>query len=149
MKKNRRMPRRMSVIAERAMYVGAVIVMLFVMVIINQLTASSCDQLMRSIGEKEKTLARLEESRQRELSRWEEMTTPDRLEHSLMKHGLSMHSAKPAQNVRMRADGRPYPGQFALVQAAARANRRNSARAAVAPRAAATAAAGARRGRRR
>ncbi len=59
MKKNRRMPRRMSVIAERAMYVGAVIVMLFVMVIINQLTASSCDQLMRSIGEKEKTLARL------------------------------------------------------------------------------------------
>ena len=130
------------------MYVGVVIVMLFVMVIINQLTASSCDQLMRSIGEKEKTLARLEESRQRELSRWEEMTTPDRLEHSLMKHGLSMHSAKPAQNVRMRADGRPYPGQFALTQAEARANRRNSARAAFSPRPA-TAAAGARRGRRR
>ena len=30
MKKNRRMPRRMSVIAERAMYVGAVIVMLVI-----------------------------------------------------------------------------------------------------------------------
>ena len=140
MKKNRRMPRRMSVIAERAMYVGAVIVMLFVMVIINQLTASSCDQLMRSIGEKEKTLARLDESRQREMSRWEEMITPDRLQRHLEKHGLAMHYAKPAQNVRMRADGRPYPGQFALTQAEARATRRNSVRAAVAPRATASAA---------
>ncbi len=148
MKKNRRMPRKMSVIAERAMYVGVVIVMLFVMVIINLLASSSCTQLMKSIGGKEATLAKLEESRLREANRWDEMTSPDRLNRHLHARGLAMYYPKPAQNVRMRADGRPYPGQFSLVQAEARANRRNSARAAVAPRPA-TAAASARRTRRR
>ena len=148
MKRNRRMPRKMSVIAERAMYVGVVIVMLFVMVIINLLASSSCTQLMKSIGSKETALAKLEESRLREASRWDERTAPGKLQSHLLARGLSMHYPKPAQNVRMHADGRPYAGQFSLVQAEARANRRNSARAAVAPRPA-TAAASARRTRRR
>lgn len=131
MRKNRKMPRKMSVIAERAMHVGAVIVMLFVMVILNMLASSSCTQLEKSIGAKEKMLEKLEESRLRESLKWDEMITPERLERHLVKHGLSMHLAKPAQNVRMRADGTPYPGQLSIVKADARVQSRAYAMAGV------------------
>lgn len=114
----------MSVVAERALHVGAVIVMLFVMVILNFLASSSCDQLMKSIGDKERMLSKLEESRQRESAKWEEMITPDRLERHLVKHGLSMRYWKAAQTVRMRSDGTPYPGQLSLVKAEARVQSR-------------------------
>lgn len=127
MRRNRKMPRKMSVITERAMHVGGVIVMLFAMVILNRLADSSCTQLMKSIGEKERTLAKLEEARQRESANWESMITPDKLERHLVKHGLSMHYAKPAQTVRMRSDGTPYPGQLSVVKADARVRSREFA----------------------
>ena len=117
----------MSVVASRTMYAGAVIVMFFAMVILNLLASSSCTQLMKSIGDKEKLLGKLEESYQRESAKWDEMITPERLEHHLVKHGLSMHYAKPAQTIRMRHDGTPYPGQLSLVKAEARVNSRSVA----------------------
>ena len=49
------------------------------------------------------------------------MTTPERVEEALLRHGLPMKPPHPVQNVQMRSDGTPYPGQISL----ARANRRN------------------------
>ncbi|MGN0854957.1 MAG: hypothetical protein ACI4R9_05495 [Kiritimatiellia bacterium] len=140
MRKNRKTSRTMSVVAERAFHVAAVIVMLFVMVILNFLASSSCDQLMKSIGDKERTLGKLEESRQRESAKWEEMIAPDRLERHLVRHGLSMRYPKAAQTIRMRADGTPYPGQLSLVKADARVQSRSVALASNRPAPRATAA---------
>jgi len=117
MRKNRKRSVKMSVWATNTMHFAAVIVMLFVMVIINLLASSSCDQLMKSIGEKERALDRLEEERVRESARWEEMKTPEKLESALLRHGLAMRYPKPDQVVRMKANGRPYPGQLSVAKA--------------------------------
>ena len=122
MKKNRRRSKRMSVMASRSMHIGAVLVMFFVMVILNLLASSSCTQIMKSIGEKERTLAKLEDERMRESARWDAMTTADNIEAALLRQGLSMRYAKEEQVVRMDAAGRPKPGQLSVARA-----RRNSA----------------------
>lgn len=119
MKRNRRVTKKMSVMAVNTMRFGSIIVCSFVMVIINMLADSSCTQLMRSLGSKEKELAKLEDSRMREASRWEGMKTPEKLEMALLKHGLSMKLPRPDQNVRMRSDGTPYPAQIAVAKAKA------------------------------
>ena len=75
MKRNRKRSKKMSVIASHSMYVGAVIMMLFVMVIVNLLASSSCDHLLKSIGEKERQLKRLDDEYVRESARWEGMLT--------------------------------------------------------------------------
>ena len=93
MAKNRRIPKRRSVVMTNTMRVGAVLGMLFVMSIINLLASSSCQQLLKAIGEDERELARLEDARQREASRWEEMKTPEKIERALLRHGLSMRAA--------------------------------------------------------
>ena len=51
MAKNRRIPKRRSVVMTNTMRVGAVLGMLFVMSIINLLASSSCQQLLKAIGE--------------------------------------------------------------------------------------------------
>jgi hypothetical protein len=105
------------------MHIGAVLVMFFVMVILNLLASSSCTQIMKSIGEKERTLAKLEDERMRESARWDAMKTADNIDRALLKFGLSMRYAKAEQIVRMDAAGRPKPGQLAV----ARARRSSSA----------------------
>lgn len=117
MGRNSRRPKRMSVITSRAMHFGAVIVAFFVMVIVNMLASSSGRQLMKSIGEKERQLVKLEDDKTRASARWEEMKTPERLEKALRDHGLSMGYPKASQIVRMTRDGRPRPGQPALARA--------------------------------
>lgn len=107
----------MSVIAGRSMQIAAVMLILFVMVIVNQLASSSCDQLEKAIREKERQLAKLEDERSRESARWEELKTPEKLEAALLRHGLSMRYPKADQVVRMKADGRPYPGQVSVARA--------------------------------
>ncbi len=121
MRKNRKMPRKMSVVTVHFMHMGAVLMMLFVMVIVNLLASSSCNQLERSYGRKESQLKRLDDDLQRELAHWEAMKTSEGLETALRKHGLSMHYPNASQIVRMRADGRPYPGQLSLAKVAQRA----------------------------
>ena len=123
MKKNRRRSKKMSVMASRSMHIGAVMVMFFVMVILNLLASSSCTQIMKSIGEKERTLAKLEDERMRESARWDAMKTADNIDRALLKFGLSMRYAKAEQIVRMDSAGRPKPGQLAV----ARARRSSSA----------------------
>lgn len=111
----------MSVVASNTMRFGAVILMAVVMVFVNFLASSSCQHMMTSIGEKERLLAKLEEERVRESARWDEMKTPEKIESALLRHGLAMRYPKPDQIVRMKADGRPYPGQLSVE----RAKRRN------------------------
>lgn len=117
MKKNRRRSKKMSVMASRSMHIGAVMVMFFVMVILNLLASSSCNQIMKSIGEKERTLAKLEDERMRESARWDAMKTADNIDRALLKFGLSMRYAKAEQIVRMDSAGRPKPGQLAVARA--------------------------------
>ena len=117
MAKNRRIPKRKSVVVTNTMHVGAVLGMLFVMSIINLLASSSCQQLLKAIGEDERELARLEDARMREASRWEEMKTPEKIEQALLRHGLSMRAARADQEVHMKANGEPYPGQISVARA--------------------------------
>lgn len=117
MRRNRKRSKKMSVMAANTLHFVAVILMLFVMVIINLLASSSCQQLMKNIGEKERALGKLEEERVRESARWEEMKTPEKLESALLRHGLAMKYPKPDQVVRMKANGKPYPGQLSVAKA--------------------------------
>ena len=120
MKKNRRVNKKMSVNTEIATHLGALIAFLFVMVILNLLASSSCQQMMKRIGESEKELARLEDSRNRESTRWEEMKTPEKVAAALLRHGLAMKPPRAEQNVHMNANGVPYAGQLSVARAKAR-----------------------------
>ena len=117
MRKNRKIPKKMSVVAANSMRFGAIIVFFFVMVILNLLLFSSCNMLLKEMGAKERELAKLEESRTQEATRWEELKTPEKIETALTRHGLSMKLPRADQCVRMRADGTPYPNQLSLKRA--------------------------------
>lgn len=117
MRKNKKVSKKMSVVATNTMYFVAIIVMVFVMAIINQLASSSCSHLMKSIGEKKRMLSKLEEERVRESARWEEMKTTESLERALLRHGLAMRYPRADQVVRMKSNGKPYPGQLAVSRA--------------------------------
>ena len=117
MRKNRKVPKKMSVVATNTMRFGAIILFFFVMVILNLLSASSCKQLLKEKGDLEHELAKLEDARMRESTRWEEMKTPERIERALIRHGLAMRPPRPEQTVRMKAGGLPYPGQLSLAKA--------------------------------
>ena len=60
MRKNRKIPKKMSVVAANSMRFGAIIVFFFVMVILNLLSSSSCNMLLKEMGAKERELAKLE-----------------------------------------------------------------------------------------
>ena len=117
MRKNRRISKRMSVMATNSMRFGSIIVVFVVMAILYALSGSSCTQLANAKGEKERLLAKLEESRTRESSRWERMLTPEGIERALRANALSMKPPKAGQIVRMRADGLPRPGQLSVAMA--------------------------------
>ena len=86
------------------------------MVILNLLASSSCTQLMKAKGEKERELVRLDEARMRESTRWDEMKTPEKVEQALLRHGLAMKLPKGDQTVRIRADGTPWPRQLSMAR---------------------------------
>ena len=117
MRKNRKVPKKMSVVAANSMRFGAIIVLFFVMVILYHLSTLNCTMLLKEKGTKEFELSKLEESRARESARWDEMKAPEKLEVALLHHGLSMKPPRPDQFVRMRADGTPYPNQLSLKRA--------------------------------
>ena len=121
MKRNRKMPKRMSVVATNTMRFGAIIVFFFLMVILNVLSNSSCTQLLKTKGEKEREIARLDDMLMRESTRWEEMKTPERIEAALFHRGLPMKPPRADQTVRMMANGQPQPGQIALTRMKQRA----------------------------
>ena len=123
MRKNRRRPARLSVVAATTMRFASFIMLGFVMVILYWLSSSSCTQLLNAKGEKEKELARLENSLKREEMRWEGMLTPEKIERALVKHGLAMKPTRPDQIVRLGADGTPVLGQISVTRAKQRCER--------------------------
>lgn len=127
MGRNRKRSNRMSVMAGQTARIGSVIFLLFIMVFVNMLANSSCGQVSRTIGEKEKLLDKLEAERVRESSRWEAMLVRESLDEALRRHGLAMRTPRPDQYVKMRPDGTPVPQQANLA-----ALRRHSAPAPVA-----------------
>ena len=117
MRRNRRVTKKMSVVATNTMRFGAIIVFFVMMVILNLLSSSSCTQLLKQKGEMEREIAKLDDARMRESTRWEEMKTTDNIEAALLRHGLSMHMPRPDQTVRLLPDGTPRPGQLSLAKA--------------------------------
>lgn len=118
MRANCRRTKRMSVVASQAMHLGAVIMMLFAMVIVNLLASSRCKRTMDAIGAKERVLASLENDRVRENARWDALNRPERLDRALLRLGMAMHYPKQDQIIRLRADGKPVPGQLSLARLA-------------------------------
>ncbi|MBO5751297.1 MAG: hypothetical protein J6R80_02705 [Kiritimatiellae bacterium] len=114
---NRKIPNKMSVVAANSARFGGIILTFFIMVIFNLLSSSNCTMLLKEKGEKERELAKAEESRMREATRWEEMKTTERIEAALLRHGLLMRLPHSSQCVRMRPDGTPYPNQLSLARA--------------------------------
>ena len=104
----------MSVVATNTMRFGAIIVFFVIMVILNLLSASSCTQLLKEKGEKEREIAKLDADRMRESTRWEEMKTPEKIEMALLRHGLAMKFPRADQTIRLRPDGTPGPGQYSV-----------------------------------
>ena len=95
-------------------------VMAFAIVILNMLATSSCKHLEKEIRIKERQLAKLDDEKEREGARWNDMVTPEKLEIALLKHGLAMKTPRAEQVVRLKSDGRPYPGQISVAKAAER-----------------------------
>ena len=124
MRKNRRTPKRLSVVATRTTYFVAIIVALFVMVMLDRLADSRCTQLMDAIGRNKKELANQQEACERESLRWEE--TKATIETVLVNRAMDMDVARPDQIVHMNADGMPRPGQLAVKNAMQRMTRLSS-----------------------
>ena len=120
MKKNRKMSKKMSVVTGRAVQIGAVMVMVFIVVILNMLAQSSCKHLEKKIREKERQYAKLGDEKDREEAHWAKMETNESLDAALLRHGLAMNLPRAAQQVRLRSDGTPYPGQISVAKASAR-----------------------------
>jgi len=77
---------------------------------------SKSAQLGQEIRKYEQKYAALEGERVREESRWNEKKTPEKLERAMLQHGIMMTYPTPEQVVRMDMNGRPMPGQLALVR---------------------------------
>ena len=129
MRKNRKMPKKMSVVAGLSVKIGAVMVMLFAWGILYVLATSSCTQLSTTIREKERLLAKLEDEQKRQSAAWDRMKTNESLETALLRHGISMKTPNPAtQVVRMDASGRPYSGQISVARARERSKAAQTAK---------------------
>lgn len=117
MRRNRRVTKKMSVMATNSMRFGAIIMFFVMMVILNLLSSQSCAQLLKQKGEMEREIAKLDDARMRESTRWEGMKTTENIDAALLRHGLSMQTPRPDQTVRLRPDGTPCPGQISIAKA--------------------------------
>ena len=120
MRKNKKMSKKMSVMATNTMRFGAVILSFFVMVILYILSSQSCTRLQNQKGTMEREIVKLDDALLRESTRWEEMKTPEKIEMALLHHGLSMKTPRADQIVRMMENGTPRPGQISLARGKSR-----------------------------
>lgn len=116
MRKNKKISKRMSAVAANTTRFGSILALFAVMAIIYVLSSSSYRQLKDEEGRMNRTLAKLEESHRRESMRWEEMKTPERIRAALARHGLKMDVPSAGQQIRLNADGVPYPNQISLAR---------------------------------
>ena len=107
MRKNRKRNKRMSVTAVRSINVAGIIFVALIMVIINVLAKSNAESIQKEIGDKQRTLARLEEERTREEARWDRMRSYKLLKSAMINHGIKMDTPKEAQIIRMGANRLP------------------------------------------
>jgi len=126
-KKNRRTTTKHSVAAATTIRFAAILLLFFVMVILNMLSSSRCTQLVGEKCKMERELAKLEDARMRESSRWEEMKTPEKIEAALVRHGLKMSLPRFDQTIRVRKDGSIPAGQIAVTRARQRGTAQTSA----------------------
>lgn len=127
MRKNRRRNKAMSVSATRTCNVAGLLVILFVMAVINILAKNRVAAVQKEIGEKQQTLAKLDEERIRVEAAWEGMKVNASLERALRSHGLKMEAPTAFQTIRMDSSGVPLKGQHSVAKAM-RAKTRNLAR---------------------
>jgi hypothetical protein len=123
MRKNKKITKKRSVAMTNTMHFGAVIVILSAVVILNILASSSCQQIQKSIGKKEKSIAAYDDEIRRAQTRWESTKSNHNVERALRKHGLLMNLVKPHQHVRVKKDGTLLPNQASVRQANERAVR--------------------------
>lgn len=116
-KTNKFRTKRMSKIKMSTCYIGTLALTIVSIVIFYSYAQTECDQLLKSIGEKQRLLDRRTDELTRESARWEEMTTPEKIEVALRRQGLKMAFAKPCQNIRMSHAGVPRPGQLSVARA--------------------------------
>ena len=121
MRKNRKRNKRMSVTAVRSLNVAGLIVVAFVMVVLNALAKSNAEAIQKEIGDKQRTLARLEEDRTREEARWNRLCSTKSLQSAMLNHGIRMDSPNVKQVVRMGANRLPVKGQLSVDSAQERA----------------------------
>lgn len=114
MRANRKVSKRMSVIATNSARFGVILGACFMMAIVYILSASSRTQLTNEQGRMRRELEKLEASHLRESSQWEAMKTPDRIEAAIARHGLKMALPRPDQQIHVNAKGVPSPNQLAL-----------------------------------
>jgi len=78
---------------------------------------SRCGAIAQEIDAAERKLAQLDGELERETMRWNEMTTPERLESALARHGLDMHLPQADQVISVGANGKISPRQMSVVRA--------------------------------
>ena len=115
MRRNRRVKKN-SRFATSSMGIASLIVSAFIMMMIFFAMNSRCSSISREIGQREKTLQRLEAELTREKTRWDEMKVPERLRVALTRFGLEMDIPREDQIIRMSRGGAPVPGQLALAR---------------------------------
>ena len=122
MRQNRKVSRKMNRIAMHTMHIGAIMLTAFVMVIVNLLASSSCDQLVKAVDERDKRLKQCDADLERASVAWEKMKAPASLDHALMKWGIAMRQPDQRQVVHMDASGRPKPAQLSVALARQRSS---------------------------
>ncbi len=126
MRRNRKVSRRQSVVGMNAARLGVVLAAGLIVVIVNLLASSSCNQLMKSIGEKDRILQSKMAELERADARWEAMCSTDNLTRALGRRGLVMTYAKTDRIIRMDG-GVPQSGQRSVALARQRMQDKASA----------------------
>ena len=114
MKANRRVSKKMSVIATNSVRFGTILGAFFLMAIFYVLSSSSRTQLTNEQGRMERELSKLEEAFRQESQRWENLTTPESIDAAVARHGLKMAFPRSDQQIHVGAKGVPHPNQLAL-----------------------------------
>ena len=122
MRNNRRIPKKLSSVVTFSMSVGAIILLLFIVVIFNLMGLSQCSQLMKTINTKEAQLTMWKAELERNVAQWESAKASVNLERALIKRGIAMYYPNPHQIVRMDANGKPLPSQTSVALLQRRAN---------------------------
>ena len=107
-RKNRKVSANTAAAGEHAAWIGGLVVLAGIMAIVNVLANTTCNQLMASIDQKEKALAKLKVQCQNENTRLASLYTPDKLSIELSRRGMAMNVMQPRQLIKMSRSGRPY-----------------------------------------